>query len=192
MSKEKRVTIPHELIECCRLDFKKPIYICRSDYTDYSWLSNKKGNTGCLGCITLDKEYSFELSDNLINALSSNSESNYFLMYIRKGTIRFYKARFSYFDFPSDRKIKIPDEILDICKININKPIYLCYDCEFEKYYLSNSKIGVMCLGAIDLDSQNRFELTDNMCLNLYASSIREIYLYAINNRIYLKKLRKE
>lgn len=177
---EYKITIPIELIKISKIDFTKPVYLYWAD-NDLLSFSNKKKNKYCLGQISVDKEYTFILTQNTLGATLRYSD---YRMYVSHGKLYVRSCYSSAKEYNS--RFTIPKEILQICNIDFNKLVYLCYAAsENERYYLSNRLDKSFCLGCISFDENHSFYLTSNICKTLGVRSAEKLSVYVSNNRIY-------
>ena len=175
ISDDNRLTIPEELIPCTKLDVAKPIFLYKKHgfvslgnyFADYFYFSNKKKQKNCLGQIVLDKNLSFDLSENLIGGLKAKKNC---LMYVQHRTL-ILLPRYGNSEYGIDdkfnlafkpRKCQIPNEMLEITKLDLGLSIFL-NGTKDSKFFLSNH-ISRSCLGIVSLDNENFFTLTENMC----------------------------
>lgn len=178
--KEYKITIPIELIKISKTDFTKPVYLYWAA-NDLLSFSNKKKNKYCLGQISVDKEYTFILTQNTLGATLKYSD---YRMYVSHGQL--YITSCCYFAKERNSLFTIPKEILQICTIDFEKPVYLCFDrAENERYYLSNREDKSYSLGCIPFDEKHSFYLTDNICKTLGVSSAEKLSVYISDNKIY-------
>ncbi len=178
---EYKITIPIELVNASKIDFTKPVYLCWiSD--DLLSLSNKKRRNYCFGQIFVDKEYTFTLTQNTIYATLKSSS---YKMYVNFGNIYITSSGTWRNNQKISERFTIPKEILQICGINFEKPVYLCFDQANESYYLSNRQNMSYSLGRISFDENYSFCLTDNMCNTLRISSVEQLSVYVSNKQIY-------
>lgn len=178
--KEYKITIPIELIKISKIDFAKPVYLYLAS-NDLLSFSNKKKNKYCLGQISVDKEYTFILTQNTLGATLRYSD---YRMYVSHGQLYITSCYSSAKEYNS--RFIIPKEILQICNIDFNEPVYLCYAAsENKRYYLSNRLDKSFCLGCISFDENHSFYLTSNIYKTLGILSAEELSVYVSNNRIY-------
>lgn len=177
---EFKITIPIEIVNASKIDFSKPLYLYWQT-NDLLVLSNKKRRKYCFGQISVDKEYTFILTQNTIKASLKYSQHE---MFVRSGEI--YICSCSYSNPKINSRFTIPKEILKICTINFEKPVYLCMDqYECNRYYLSNQQDTINCIGLITLDENHSFYLTSNICKALRIPSAENISVYVSDNKIY-------
>lgn len=185
------LTIPQELVEICKLNFKKPIYLCK-DWGDKLFLTNNKKQKSCYGIIDLSKEYSFKVSEEVIRTIDAPFVDGMPLyeVYLSDGIL--------YFDYPyylnkqisysGPVKIHISPHVLDVSKLNFKKAVYLCTD-GYGTIYLSNTqKNAGRCFGKILLDSENSFTLTKNMRISLGINSNKNLLVFSFEKIIFIEK----
>lgn len=178
------VTIPQEIVDASKIDFSKPVYL----YSDFKvfYLSNRKGIHNCFGEIKFDSEYTFTISQNAFRLAIG---AIYLEMYVLNGKIYITPSSFPEYNLRKeicDRTFTIPSEILSICKLSTDKPVYL-YLSKRDVAYLSNAKKLDKCLGIIPLDN-NSFYLSDNICKSLKIQTSDDISVYVSNGLIFFKK----
>ena len=181
--KHTTITIPQEIVNVSKLDFSRPIYL----YSNFKvlYLSNRKERNNCLGKIKINCEYTFTLSQNVLETVIRSTS---YKVYLLSGKIYIAPASLPYYGLSQktvDRTFTFPGEILSICKVDINRPVYL-YLTKLDVAYLSNAKRRDKCLGLILFDNRS-FYLSDNICKSIRIKTSDDISAYVSKGLIFFK-----
>ena len=193
MSSEKsltHITIPDEILKIAKVNFKKTVYIFANDYDVL--LTNKKSayfGYGLYGTIVLDNHNSFDLPLNLYSTICNKQilQQNVkaYKIYESDGNIHIRPINYET-QITKNIKLHLPQEVLNVCKLNFKKNVYLCYDpnCIGKRIFLSNTKKSSYCYGIIELDNENNITLTPNMFKVLEVKTTEKITFYSSGNTL--------
>lgn len=178
-----KITIPQEIVKASQIDFSKPVYLYSDSRTLY--LSNIKKKYNCFGKIMFDKEYSFTVSQNIFNTILKSSS---YIVYVLNSQIfiKPYSITHKQQQYVQPLKLTIPSEILSMNAVDFNKIVYIYFSDNYTAY-LSNRKQSRCCLGAFELNGENSFLLSRNICYILHICSLDDIAIYVSDNMIRLK-----
>ena len=185
---EYKIIIPSEILHGSRVDFSKPVYIYESGQ-HLLCISNSKKTKLCFGKISIDNEFTFELTQN---TLQSVLDSYDYIMCVSHGKI-YIKPYTGYISPTKNIPFTIPKEIVEVNNIDFNKPVYLCFsESEGKRYYLSNHLDRNFSLGRITFSDNYSFNISPNISKALNISSADELSVYVSDNRIYFKCLNRQ
>lgn len=181
---EYKITIPIEIVNVSKVNFSKPVYIYWSE-THLLCISNKKKRNYCFGQISVDKEYTFILTQNIVQSILDRSD---YTIFVKRGKI-YIRPHSGYY---SERNIvdtfTIPKEILKICNIDFSKSVYLGFSSSQNRYYLSNYHDRSFSLGRISFYENYSFYLSSNIRKTLGVSSAEQLSVYVSGSRLYFKR----
>ena len=164
MFNSHNLTIPKEILEASKLNIHKPVYVYYDGDSGSIFLSNKKTSKNCYGCVQINEDLTFSITDNVFKLFNNRTSSAEFAMYVWAGIIHVTQG-YSHVAKSKRSKIQIPLEIAQMSSLKLkDKPLYLYSD---GNHLVITNKTAFplckRCLGIVRLDIENCIEFTDNM-----------------------------
>lgn len=188
------IEIPQEFNTLCNLSQTFYIYLdryCNGYRNHYQLLLNpqKSKHSLCYGAVTPDEHNRFDISENTAKAVAF---SEHYRVFIEDGCIYVHPCK-KYKS--SSLNVIVPQEILNLCCVDFNKPTYLCTDGN--DYYLTNNYSSsrryryTVCYGTIQLGQENDIELSPNICNTLEITSPLDIIFCTDFSKILVKVIKE-